>query len=212
MPSNPTQHSLILASGGVESATLMAMAAEDGDTLLPVFLNYGQRPAAMEQTAARAQCRRFGGELEVLEMAGVAAVFHAGQERLFHIPLPHRNLVALSLALSLAEKRRAHRVLIGTTRDDASASPTATPAFLDKFRTMAQGLGDVTVEALLQAMDKATVVATGAAYGVDFATTYSCLLGGATPCGRCPQCRKRAEAFAGAGRVEPACTLTPEEE
>jgi len=212
MPPNSPQHSLILASGGVESATLLAMAAHDGDTLLPVFLNYGQRPAAMEQAAARAQCRRLSAELEVLEMADVAAVFHAGQERLFHIPLPHRNLVALSLALSLAEKRGAHRVVIGTTRDDAGASPTATPAFLDQFRTMAQELGEVTVEAPLEGMDKATVVETGTAHGVDFATTYSCLLGGASPCGRCPQCRKRAEAFAGAGRVEPACTLPPAED
>jgi len=203
MVPDASRFSLILASGGVESSTLMALAARQGDWLLPVFLDYGQRAAPRERLAALAQSHRHGTDLEVLDMAGVAEVFHAGQERLFHVPLPHRNLVALSLALSLGEKRGADRILLGVTREDAGVSATATPEFLAHFRTMADGLGSVTVEAPLQELDKAAVIRKGGELGVDFGTTYSCLLGYVTPCGRCPQCEKRADAFAAAGRADP---------
>lgn len=211
MAPDATRSSLILASGGVESSTLLALAARAGDRLSPVFLDYGQRPAPRERLAARAQSRRHGADLEVLDMAGVAEVFHAGQERLFHVPLPHRNLVALSLALSLGEKRGVDRILVGITRDDAGASATATPDFLDRFREMAAGLGRVAVEAPLLNLDKAGVIREGSNLGVDFGATYSCLLGYAAPCGRCPQCEKRAAAFAAAGTPEPPFHLAAPE-
>ncbi len=203
----------VLVSGGVESTTLLHQEAKaPGKILLPLFLDYGQRGAALERKAASSQCRTLGLTLEALDISGTAAVFHAGQSRLFHVPLPHRNLVALSLGLSLADKREADRLLLGLNREDGTESPAATPGFLEGFRRMAAGLSRIRVEAPLIGKSKADIIHLGAALGVDFSRTYSCLLGYSRPCGRCSQCRKREAAFAAAGLAEPECTLTRHEE
>jgi 7-cyano-7-deazaguanine synthase len=198
---------LVLASGGVETATLLRQAASAGDTVRGVFLDYGQRPADMERRAATAQCRDSGAPLEVLDMAAVGAAFEAGSERQYHVPLPHRNLVAMSLGLSLAEKRGAHRLVTGLTADDGDVSRSASAAYFETFRQLSEGLGKVAVAAPLLTLSKAEVVRLGSDLGVDFGRSYSCLLGRAQPCGRCPQCRKRAAAFADAGVQDPPCTL-----
>ncbi|MFP4559936.1 MAG: 7-cyano-7-deazaguanine synthase [Thiohalorhabdus sp.] len=202
---------VVLASGGIESTTLLHRLARKGGRIAPVFFHYGQRPSEREHRAARAQCRELGLELEVLDIAGVTPVFQAGQERRYHIPLPHRNLVALSLGLSLAEKRGADRLLIGTTGDDADLATSASRPFLDAFRGMAGLLGPVSVEAPFQEMGKDEVVREGLRLGVDFGRTYSCLLGRREPCGSCPQCRKRRSAFQRAGVPEPRPALDPGE-
>jgi 7-cyano-7-deazaguanine synthase len=202
---------LILASGGVETATLLHQAAAAGDRVQGVFLDYGQRPADMERRGARAQCRATGAPLECLDMAGLASAFQGEDERQYHIPLPHRNLVALALGLSLADKRAADRLWVGLTADDGAVSPSASAPFLHRFAELAAELGPVAVEAPLLSLSKAAVVGEGLALGVDFGRTYSCLLGYAQPCGSCPQCRKRAAAFAAAGLAEPACALGEED-
>jgi len=198
---------LVLASGGVETATLLHLAAAAGDSVGAVFLDYGQRPADMEHLAARAQCRDTGAELTSLDLASLGPAFQGDNERQYHIPLPHRNLVAMSLGLSLAEKRAADRLLVGLTADDGATSRSASAGFFADFRHLADGLGTVAVEAPLLALGKADVVRRGHELGVDFGRTYSCLLGYPQPCGRCPQCHKRAAAFAAAGLTEPAFTL-----
>ena len=207
MSGNDSRIALVLASGGVETAALLHELTAVGDTVRAVFLDYGQRPADMERRGAQAQCRATGAELEVLEMAAVGAAFEAGHYRHHHIPLPHRNLVAMSLGLSLAEKRGAQRLVAGLTADDGAASASASRQFFEDLRRLARGLGGPAVEAPLLAAGKAEVVRRGADLGVDFSHTYSCLLGYARPCGRCPQCRKRAAAFAAAGVSDPACRL-----
>ncbi|HKJ88111.1 MAG TPA: 7-cyano-7-deazaguanine synthase [Gammaproteobacteria bacterium] len=198
---------LVLVSGGIESTTLMHQAARQGVRVLPVFLDYGQRPAARELAAARAHAGDLGLEVEVMDMAETAQTFREGQERHYHIPLPHRNLVALSLGLSLAEQRSAERLRVGITREDAEVSASASASFLDTFVHMARLLGSIKVEAPLRDMTKAEVIETGANLGVDFGKTYSCLLGYPKPCGRCPQCRKRRAAFDHAGIIEPPFQL-----
>ena len=202
---------MVLASGGVETATLLHQSAAAGGATGGVFLDYGQRPADMERRAASAQARETGAALETLDMAAVGAAFQGESDRQYHIPLPHRNLVALSLGLSLAEKRQAARLWVGLTADDGSASRSASATFFDHFRGLADDLGSVTVEAPLLGLTKSEVVRRGADLGVDFGRTYSCLLGYPHPCGRCPQCRKRAAAFAAAGLVDPPCQLANEE-
>ena len=198
---------LILASGGVETATLLHQAAAAGDRVQGVFLDYGQRPADMERRGARAQCQATGARLEFLDMAGLASAFQGEDERQYHIPLPHRNLVAMALGLSLADKRAADRLWVGLTADDGGASASASATFLHGFADLAAGLGPVAVEAPLLSLTKAQVIGRGQALGVDFGRTYSCLLGYARPCGQCPQCRKRAAAFAAAGLSDPPCQL-----
>lgn len=198
---------VVLASGGVETATLLHQAAARGDRVRALFLDYGQRPADMERRAAQAQSLATGATLEALDMASVAATFQGEDERQYHVPLPHRNLVALALGLSLAEKRSADRLWVGLTADDGEVSASATGDFFGRFAELAAGLGQVAVEAPLAALTKSAVVGQGNALGVDFARSYSCLLGYPTPCGRCPQCLKRAAAFAEAGVSDPPCRL-----
>lgn len=199
---------LVLASGGLETAVLLHQAAAEGDTVRAAFLDYGQRPADMEYRGAAAQSRSTGAVLEMLAMPAVGRAFQGESERRYHVPLPHRNLVALSLGLSLAAERGADRLWVGLTADDGAASPSASSGFFAGFRELAAGLGPVRAEAPLLGLTKAEVIRRGADLGVDFARTYSCLLGRPEPCGRCPQCRKRAAAFAAAGHADPPCTLT----
>lgn len=208
MSASRRRATLVLASGGLETAVLLHQAAAAGDTVRAAFLDYGQRPADMEHRGAAAQSRSTGAVLEVLAMPAVGRAFQGESERRYHVPLPHRNLVALSLGLSLAAERGADRLWVGLTADDGAASPSATAGFFTGFRELAAGLGPVRVEAPLLELTKAQVVRHGAGLGVDFGRTYSCLLGRAQPCGRCPQCRKRAAAFATAGHTDPRCTLT----
>ena len=203
---NP-RSTLVLASGGVETATLLHKAAAAGDSVRALFMDYGQRPAAMERLGAAAQTRATGAIWETLDMAAVGQAFQGDSERQYHVPLPHRNLVALSLGLSLADKRAVDRLWIGLTADDGTASSSASASFFQQFRQLAAGLGPISVEAPLLTHTKSQVVRHGSELGVAFAHTYTCLLGYAQPCGQCPQCRKRAAAFAAAGLADPPCQL-----
>ena len=194
---------VLLLSGGVESTTLLHQLAQSGEPMQALFVDYGQRAAPEERLAAEDHCGPLGVEVVVLDLAGVGATFRRGQERKAHIPLPHRNLVALSLALSYATNLGARRIYIGVNHGDTLEYPSASHAFLAQFRLVAGLLGDVELRTPYVSMGKSEVVRRGATLGVDFNTTYSCMLGYPVHCGRCPQCRKRRAAFAEAGIAEP---------
>jgi 7-cyano-7-deazaguanine synthase len=195
--------SIVLLSGGVESSTLLYQLARAGEPLQALFVDYGQRAAPHERRAAADQCEPLGVEVVVLDLARVGATFRRGQDRKAHVPLPHRNLVTLSLALSYAANLGARRIYLAVNREDTLDYPSASHAFLAQFRLMAGLLGDVELRTPYVSMGKAEIVRRGAELGVDLDTTYSCLLGYPVHCGRCPQCRKRRAAFAAAGVPEP---------
>lgn len=193
--------SVLLLSGGVESATLLhEHRAED---LRAVFIDYGQRAARAEHAAARWQCDAAGVNLIGLDMHAVGEAFRAGQSQKWHVPLPHRNLVALSVGLSFATQVQAHRLYLALNAEDASAYPSASNDFVAAFQAMARALGDVALITPYATLDKAQVIVRGGQLGVDYRHTYSCLLGHPKHCGRCPQCLKRRAAFAEVGAVEP---------
>lgn len=196
--------SILLLSGGVESATLLHQLAQSGELVQGLFLDYGQRGAGEERRAAEAQCTPLGVELVALDLARVGATFRRGQERKAHVPLPHRNLVALSLGLSYAANLGAKRLYLAANREDTRAYPSSSHAFLAQFRLLAGLLGDTELRTPYLDLSKADVVRRGRSLGVDFDSTYSCLLGYPVHCGRCPQCLKRREAFRAAGVEEPA--------
>lgn len=192
---------VLLLSGGVESATLLHQhRAED---LRAVFIDYGQRAARAERAAAQWQCRAAGVGLVDLDMRAVGDAFRAGQSQKWHVPLPHRNLVALSLGLSYATQVQARVLYLALNADDALAYPSASREFVTAFQATARALGEVSLATPYAAFSKAQVIAHGLQLGVDYVHTYSCLLGHARQCGRCPQCLKRRAAFAEAGAVEP---------
>jgi 7-cyano-7-deazaguanine synthase len=169
-----------------------------------LFVDYGQRAAPEERLAAEDHCEPLGVEVVVLDLARVGATFRRGQERKAHVPLPHRNLVALSLGLSYATNLGATRLYLAANRDDTREYPSSSHTFLAQFRLLGGLLGEVELRTPYLDLSKADVVRRGIELGVDFDATYSCLLGYPVHCGRCPQCAKRRAAFREAGVAEPA--------
>lgn len=196
--------SILLLSGGVESATLLAQLAAAGEPVQALFIDYGQRGASEERRAAETHCERLGVELVALDLGRVGATFRRGQDRKAHVPLPHRNLVALSLGLSYAANLGAKRLYLAANREDTTEYPSSSHAFLAQFRLICGLLGDVELRTPYLDFSKADVIRRGIELGVDYDTTYSCLLGYPVHCGRCPQCLKRRDAFRAAGLEEPA--------
>jgi len=196
--------SVLLLSGGIESTTLLHQLVADGEPVQALFIDYAQRAAAQECAAAHAHCGELGVELVPLELGNLGEIFRRGQDRKLHVPLPHRNLVALSLGLSYAANQGARKLHLAVNLDDTADYASASHAFLAQFRLICGLLGDVRLATPLIGLSKREVIQRGVALGVDYAMTYSCLLGHPVHCGRCPQCRKRREAFREAGTGEPA--------
>jgi 7-cyano-7-deazaguanine synthase len=196
--------SVLLLSGGVESTTLLAQLAAAGEPVQGLFIDYGQRGAVEERRASETHCERLGVELVPLDLARVGAAFRRGQERKAHVPLPHRNLVALALGLSYAANLGAKRFYLAANREDAAEHAASSHAFLAQFRIICGLLGEAELRTPYLDFSKADVIKRGVQLGVDYDTTYSCLLGYPVHCGRCPQCQKRRDAFRAAGVDEPA--------
>lgn len=194
---------VILLSGGIESSTLLHMQHRQ-DELHPVFIDYGQRAAEQEFRSAQQQCARLGLQLKKLDMAQTGHDFRAGQSKKLHVPLPHRNLIALSLGLSYATQIGAGRLMLALNLEDTLAYPSASTQFIAKFQDMANVLGSIEIATPLAASSKSQIIRQGMALGVDYTQTYSCLLGYPLHCGQCPQCLHRREAFRQAGEQEPA--------
>lgn len=188
---------VLLLSGGIDSAVLLAREHAAGRTPCSLFIDYGQRAAAREWAAAQAQAARAESRLCRLDVSQLGDAFRAARDEKLHVPLPHRNLVAVALALSYAANIGATRVLLALNRDDQTAYPSASPAFIAALQAAAASLGNLEIATPLSEMDKNEVVRAGAALAVNFAQTWSCLLGYAMPCRRCSQCRSRAAALDG---------------
>jgi len=195
--------SILLISGGVESVTLLFQLVEAGEQVQALFVDYAQRAAKQERAAADANCAHLGVELVPLDLASVGETFRNVQARKAHIPLPHRNLVALALGVSYAANLGSTRLYLAANGDDTTAYPSSSHAFLAQFRLMMGLLGDVQLVTPYIGLTKSEVVDRGRQLGVDYETTYSCMIGYGNHCGRCPQCLKRKAAFRDAGVSEP---------
>ncbi|WP_438037414.1 7-cyano-7-deazaguanine synthase [Sorangium sp. So ce128] len=192
---------IVLLTGGADSTTLLHVVNARAP-VVPVFVDYAQRAAHREHQAAERQCVALGLSLRRFDMAAVGAAFRAEQEAKLHIPLPHRNLVVLSLALSYAAQIEATSIAIAVIRDDVDGYASASLRFLEAFRGLASALGSVAIDTPLIGLDKRAVLAEGVRIGTDYAQTYSCMLGYERHCGRCSQCKKRRAAFVAAGVPE----------
>ena len=203
---------LVLLSGGVESAVLLAQLKEIGQQPMALFAHYAQRGAEAEHRAAIAACSSVGlAEPQLLDLR-TEGVAHQRINRL-HIPLPHRNLVLLSLALGWASTRQCSALAIGLNKDDfgkdaefkATGSvryTTGTRDFVERFTDLAAIVAPEIDIILPQAhMNKAKVVSEGVRLGMPLAQTYSCMRGRAAHCGTCLQCRARRQAFVDADAV-----------
>ena len=197
--------SVLLASGGVESTALLYQEHAAGRRLRALWIDYGQRAARYERACVEFHCEGLRIPVTRLNLGTLGAVFRAEATHDFHVPLPHRNLVALAVGFSFASTIGARALLLALNREDTQDYASAGAAFLAQWRALGATLEPrIETETPLIALTKAEVVRAGEALGIAWQHTYSCLLGHALHCGRCPQCRKRRAAFAAAGVPEPA--------
>jgi 7-cyano-7-deazaguanine synthase len=214
---------VILLSGGLDSATVLAIAREAGYACHALSLDYGQRHNAELAAAARVAASLGAVEHRVLKLGlsdfGGSALTDAAiavpESPTAGIPVtyvPARNTVMLALALAWAEVLGARDIFIGVNAVDYSGYPDCRPEFIEAFEHMANLATKAGVEgahlrihAPLQTLSKADIIRRGGALGVDYAQTVSCYQ--ADPeglaCGRCDACRLRREGFVAAGLVDP---------
>lgn len=214
---------VVLVSGGLDSATVLAMARAAGYACYALSFDYGQRHRA--ELVAAARVARALGAVEqrtmVLDMAGIGgsaltdtriAVPDTSSEGIPVTYVPARNTVFLSLALAWAEVLGARDIFIGVNAVDYSGYPDCRPDFIAAFERLAQLATKAgaegaacSVRAPLIQMSKAEIIAEGVRLGVDYGLTVSCYQADAEgrACGRCDACRLRQAGFRAAGVADP---------
>ncbi len=219
----PEKRAVILLSGGLDSATVVAMARAEGYSCYTMSFDYGQRSHA-ELHAAERVARDLGVVehkvigLNLNGMGGSALTdssIDIPEELGEGIPVtyvPARNTVFLSLALGWAEVLGARDIFIGVNAVDYSGYPDCRPEFIESFERMAnlatkagvEGNG-FRIQAPLQNLSKAQIVLEGVKLGVNYGLTVSCYQADdeGRACGKCDSCRLRAEGFATAGISDP---------
>ncbi|NWA23898.1 7-cyano-7-deazaguanine synthase QueC [Pseudomonas gingeri] len=214
---------VILLSGGLDSATVVAMARAEGYSCYTMSFDYGQRHRAELQAAERVARDLGAVEHKVigLNLNGIGG--SALTDSSIDVPetpgegipvtyVPARNTVFLSLALGWAEVLGARDIFIGVNAVDYSGYPDCRPEFVEAFETLAnlatkagvEGNG-FRIQAPLQNLSKGDIVQAGIKLGVDYSLTVSCYQADANgfACGKCDSCRLRAEGFAAAGISDP---------
>ena len=214
---------VVLLSGGLDSATTLAIARDAGYVCHALSFDYGQRHHG-ELSAARRMARALGAvEHRVMriglgDIGGSAltdesiAVPQAGGGGIPATYVPARNTVFLSLALAWAEVLEARDIFIGVNAVDYSGYPDCRPEYIEAFSAMARLATRAAVEGAplsihtpLIHMSKAEIIRRGVKLGVDFSRTVSCYAAdeAGRACGCCDACRLRAAGFAAAGLPDP---------
>jgi len=217
---------VVLVSGGLDSATTLAIARSQGFEIYAITFDYGQRHR-FELDAARRVCESQGvAELVVFKMD--TSIFR-GSALTNDIPVPHnrnesqmsegipvtyvpaRNTIFLSVGLGLAESVGANDLFIGVNAVDYSGYPDCRPEFIRAFETMANmatkaGVegNRLTVHTPLIQLTKAEIIRRGLSLNVDYSLTHSCYdpLADGASCGECDSCQLRLKGFREAGAVD----------
>jgi 7-cyano-7-deazaguanine synthase len=212
---------VVLVSGGLDSATALAIAQADGFDCHALAVDYGQRHRS-ELQAARKVTAVAGVPLKILPLdlraiGGSALtddieVPRGGTEGIPVTYVPARNTIMLSLALAYAEVLGADDIFIGVNAVDYSGYPDCRPEFIEAFQRMARLAtkaamegGYMTIHTPLIELTKAEIIQRGVALGVDYGLTVSCYMADAEgrACGACDSCRIRSEGFGAAGIADP---------
>lgn len=213
---------VVLLSGGMDSAAVVAIAQEQGFQVHALSVRYGQRHTSELDAAARvAAALGVAGhkvvDVDLRSIGGSALtddidVPEAGQAGIPVTYVPARNTIMLSLALGWAEVLGANDIFCGVNAVDYSGYPDCRPEFVAAFQALAnlatkagvEGAG-IRVHAPLQYLSKAQIASEGLRLGVDFGLTVSCYQADAQgkACGHCDACRLRADGFAAAGLADP---------
>ena len=215
---------IVLLSGGLDSATTLAIARERGFDCHCLSVDYGQRHraeldaakhvaaslGAAEHRIFTLDLTAFGGS--ALTDSNIAVPIEGLKDGIPITYVPARNTIFLSLALAFAEVRDAADIFFGANAVDYSGYPDCRPEFMRAFETLANLATKAAVEGRkltlhtpIIDLTKADIVRRGVELGVDYALTVSCYQATAkgAACGRCDSCRLRAAGFAAAGVPDP---------
>ena len=221
---NNPPRAVVLLSGGLDSATCLAIARDLGFETYALSVAYGQRHAAelvasrrvaaalgaREHRTASVNLGQFGGS--ALTDPGIAVPMDEDAGGIPVTYVPARNTVMLSIALAWAEVLGANDIFVGVNAVDYSGYPDCRPAFIEAFEHMANLATKAGVEgarlrihAPLIDLSKADIIRRGVALGVDYGITITCYQADdeGRACGGCEACRLRAAGFAAAGIADP---------
>ncbi|GAA3939733.1 7-cyano-7-deazaguanine synthase QueC [Litoribacillus peritrichatus] len=218
-----TKKAIVLVSGGLDSATVLAMAKAQGFECYALSFNYGQRHTSELQAAQRVAQQMGVKEHKVVtlnldDIGGSALTddsIDVPEEESDGIPVtyvPARNTVFLSIALGWAEVIEAQDICIGVNAVDYSGYPDCRPEFIEAFERMANlatKMGvegqKITINTPLMKLSKADIVTEGTELGVNYADTVSCYQADddGRACAKCDACRLRQVGFEQAGLVDP---------
>ena len=227
---NTPPRAVVLLSGGLDSATCLAIARDMGFETYALSVAYGQRHAAelaaskrvaqvlgaREHRTASVELGQFGGS--ALTDPGIAVPLDQDNAGIPVTYVPARNTVMLSIALAWAEVLGANDIFVGVNAVDYSGYPDCRPAFIEAFEHMARLATKVGVEgarlrihAPLIELSKADIIRRGVALGVDYGLTVTCYQADddGRACGRCEACRLRAAGFKAAGVPDPTPYQSP---
>lgn len=215
---------VVLLSGGLDSATALAIANAEGYRCHALSIDYGQRHSSelaaakrvadaanvVEHKVLRLDLRDIGGSALTDQSIGIPEHPSAG------IPVtyvPARNTILLSLALGWAEVLGAWDIFLGANAVDYSGYPDCRPEFMQAFEQVAnlgtraavERQGRFRIQTPLMQMNKAEIIRTGVKLGVDYSLTVSCYAADESglACGVCDSCRLRARGFREAGITDP---------
>ncbi len=219
---------VVLLSGGLDSATALAIARREGFACYAISFDYGQRHRH-ELEAARRVAARAGVERHLIYRLDTASFGGSALTEAIEVPkdrdegemsagipityVPARNTVFLSVALGWSEVVGAFDLYVGVNAVDYSGYPDCRPEYVAAFERLANLATKAGVEqgapyrvhAPLISMTKAEIIQTGTALGVDYSLTHSCYdpAPGGEACGRCDSCQLRRKGFADAGVADP---------
>ena len=228
LQTNLTHNAVVLVSGGLDSATVLAIARDQGYKRYALSFDYAQRHR-FELEAARRVCAHIGVVRHLvmpldLSLIGGSALTadievpkNRNQDQIVHgIPatyVPARNTVFLAVALAWAEVVRAADIFIGVNAVDYSGYPDCRPEYIAAFQKMAnlatkggvEGTLAIKIHTPLIDMTKAQIIRTGVELGIDYGLTHSCYdpSPDGLACGRCDSCLLRRKGFQDAGIEDP---------
>lgn len=220
------ERAVVLLSGGLDSATVLAIAIEQGFTCHTLAIDYGQRHNS-ELKAADNLSQALGATSHKVVTMDLRAIGGSALTADIDVPdadvesntipityVPARNSILLSLALGYAETINALNIFIGVNAVDYSGYPDCRPVFIDAFESLARVATKAGAEGQmcrihtpLINLSKASIIQRGTALGVNYADTVSCYQADeqGRACGRCDSCLLRQQGFADAGVLDSTC-------
>ena len=224
------ERAVVLLSGGLDSATVLAIACKEGYECYCLSIDYGQRHiaelaaaalvakalGAREHHIAKLDLAMFGGS--ALTDARIAVPVAGVADGIPVTYVPARNTIMLSLAMAYAEVLAARHIFFGANAVDYSGYPDCRPEFVSAFETMANLATRAAIEGKrltlhtpIINLSKSDIIRRGAALGIDYALTVSCYQAdrAGRACGRCDSCRLRRAGFAAAHTADPTRYQNP---